>query len=144
MVMMAIFQLFRSAGVGNVTMQIPQNLPKSAQSVVHHIQRSCPAYLPSSALMVFHVLYWVMILPIYNVIPSSFMVVALPMFVYCTGICYGFQLMRVVESPNTPFTVLYSRFVEGMHHTVLHIEIGKREGNGLRRHTYSVTILESW
>ena len=77
-------------------------------------------------------------------IPSSFMVVALPMFVYCTGICYGFQLMRVVESPNTPFTVLYSRFVEGMHHTVLHIEIGKREGNGLRRHTYSVTILESW
>ena len=27
-----------------------------------------------------------------------------------TGICYGFQVMRVHESPNTPFSVLYERF----------------------------------
>lgn len=29
------------------------------------------------------------------------------------GICYGFKMMRLVESPNTAFTVLYTRFVEG-------------------------------
>ena len=55
---------------------------------------------------------------------SDAMIVALCMFVYYTGICYGFQVMRVVESPNTPFTVLYTRFVEGKHYIILHIEKG--------------------
>ena len=32
----------------------------------------------------------------------------------CAGTCYGFQVMRMHESPNTPFTVLYERFKEGM------------------------------
>ena len=26
------------------------------------------------------------------------------------GICYGFQVMRIHESPSVPFTVLYTRF----------------------------------
>ena len=29
------------------------------------------------------------------------------------GVCYGFQIMRVTESPNTAFTILYTRFLEG-------------------------------
>ena len=32
-----------------------------------------------------------------------------------TGICYGFEVMRAAESPNTPFTVLYERFETGMY-----------------------------
>lgn len=30
------------------------------------------------------------------------------------GICYGFQVLRVCESPNIPFTLLYERFTEGI------------------------------
>ena len=30
------------------------------------------------------------------------------------GVCYGFEVMQVAESPNTPFTVLHSRFKEGL------------------------------
>ena len=30
-----------------------------------------------------------------------------------TGICYGFEVMRVAESPNTAFTLLYTRFKVG-------------------------------
>lgn len=30
------------------------------------------------------------------------------------GICYGFQVLRVCESPNIPFTILYERFTEGI------------------------------
>lgn len=26
------------------------------------------------------------------------------------GVCYGFQVLRVAESPNAPFTILFSRF----------------------------------
>ena len=29
------------------------------------------------------------------------------------GICYGFEVMRVHESPNTPFNVLFTRFPQG-------------------------------
>ena len=29
------------------------------------------------------------------------------------GICYGFEVMRVQESPNTPFTILFEHFSEG-------------------------------
>ena len=29
------------------------------------------------------------------------------------GICYGFEVMRAHESPNIPFTVLYTRFLQG-------------------------------
>lgn len=29
------------------------------------------------------------------------------------GVCYGFQVMRVSESPNTPFAVLFERFKQG-------------------------------
>lgn len=32
---------------------------------------------------------------------------------YCTGICYGFQAMRLRESPNVPFTLLYERYMTG-------------------------------
>ena len=32
---------------------------------------------------------------------------------FFTGICYGFQAMRLHESPNTPFTILYERSQEG-------------------------------
>lgn len=28
--------------------------------------------------------------------------------------CYGFQVMTVNESPNTPFTILYEQFEKGM------------------------------
>ena len=36
------------------------------------------------------------------------------MIVCCSlGICYGFQTMRICESPDTPFTQLYSRFETG-------------------------------
>ena len=34
-----------------------------------------------------------------------------------TGICYGFQAMRFLESPNTPFTIIYERFPEGIQFT---------------------------
>lgn len=30
-----------------------------------------------------------------------------------SGICYGFEAMRLHESPNTPFSILYERFPEG-------------------------------
>ena len=30
------------------------------------------------------------------------------------GICYGFEAMRLHESPNTPFSIVYERFPEGM------------------------------
>ena len=30
-----------------------------------------------------------------------------------SGVCYGFEVMRVSESPNTAFTLLYSRFQHG-------------------------------
>ncbi len=36
------------------------------------------------------------------------------------GICYGFEVMRVVESPNTAFVVLFERFKEGMACTYIH------------------------
>ena len=29
------------------------------------------------------------------------------------GICYGFEVMRVHESPNIPFTVMYTRLLDG-------------------------------
>lgn len=35
-------------------------------------------------------------------------------FLSFSGICYGFQVMTVNESPNTPFTILYERFEKGM------------------------------
>ena len=37
----------------------------------------------------------------------------------CIGICYGFQVMRYHESPNTPFTVIYTRFVKGWYLRIL-------------------------
>ena len=36
----------------------------------------------------------------------------------CAGTCYGFQVMRMHESPNIPFTVLYERFKEGVRCTI--------------------------
>ncbi len=35
-------------------------------------------------------------------------------FHFVTGICYGFQAMRLCESPDIPFTILYERFLRGM------------------------------
>lgn len=32
---------------------------------------------------------------------------------YHSGVCYGFQTMRLRESPNTAFTVLFERFKTG-------------------------------
>lgn len=32
---------------------------------------------------------------------------------YFAGICYGFQVMEDVESPNIPFTILRTRFHTG-------------------------------
>ncbi len=31
----------------------------------------------------------------------------------CTGICYGFEAMKLHESPNTPFSIIYERFPVG-------------------------------
>jgi len=31
-----------------------------------------------------------------------------------SDICYGFEVMEVRESPNTPFTILRTRFKEGV------------------------------
>ena len=38
------------------------------------------------------------------------------------GICYGFQVLRVCESPNIPFTILFERFSEGILHMVSHLQ----------------------
>ena len=32
---------------------------------------------------------------------------------YYLGICFGFQVMRLQESPNVPFSTLYTRFLHG-------------------------------
>ena len=30
------------------------------------------------------------------------------------GICYGFEVLRICESPNIPFTILFQRFQKGI------------------------------
>ena len=36
-------------------------------------------------------------------------------YTFCLlGICYGFEIMRDHESPDIPFTILRTRFPEGM------------------------------
>lgn len=35
-------------------------------------------------------------------------------FEFLLGVCYGFEVMRISESPNTPFTCIYERFKKGI------------------------------
>lgn len=38
---------------------------------------------------------------------------------FMKGICYGFQVLHVCESPNIPFTILFERFEKGMHIAII-------------------------
>ena len=72
--------------------------PSAQNSTVdtHHL---CQDYSHFYALMV-----------LYNSFARCVMTL---IYVLLTGICYGFQVMRFLESPNTPFTIIYERFPEG-------------------------------
>ena len=54
-----------------------------------------------------------------------------------TGICYGFQAMRFLESPNTPFTIIYERFPEGIQFT--NVNAKGREDAGKFIHNQAFT-----
>ena len=41
---------------------------------------------------------------------STIMLLATSTFI---GICYGFEVMRISESPNIPFTCIFERFKKG-------------------------------